>query len=681
MKRWRIQDVQPQQVEDLAHRQGIAPLVAQVLLARGEDGRQDLVRPEAEYPQLHSPFLLNDMDRAVQRIQDAIQEAQQIVVYGDYDCDGITSTAMLCHYLEASGALVSPYIPDREGEGYGLNRDAVAYLRQQGAELLITVDNGISSLEEIAYAKELGLDVIVTDHHMPRATLPDCVAVINPHRPDSTYPFPDLAGVGVAFKLICALEGDECCQEVLEYYGDLLTLGTIADVVPLQGENRTLVQLGLPVLQTTQNLGLMALIQASGLGERNLTSTSVAFGLAPRINAAGRLGYAVRALELLLTEDVEQAEALAQELNGYNQSRKGMEQAIFEEICRRLQQKPALKRQRVLVLSGEGWHQGVIGIVAAKVVELVGKPCILLSISGKEARGSCRSVEGFSIVQALTACEEHLLRYGGHDQAGGLTLATSEIPAFEAAIQQYAAQTYDVMPTSTLVLQGKVLAQQVTLDQVRSLTVLEPFGCGNPQPAFCLEGCRIEGIYSIGEGKHLRLRLSQRGAYFYGVYFGIAAARFPYREGDRVDLAVEFAINVYQGQEQLSIQVQDVHPANLSQEALWEGKELMDRLYRREPLTLEQREQCVPDRQDLAKVYKFLRSQGGTISSGLEQLCAIFSPMPYAKLCNCILILQEQKLLARGNGGVGFRLLPPGEKRDLEQSPLLQRLRQWPLAR
>ena len=679
MKRWKMQPISSEQAAEFAQKQGVSPLMAQVLLSRGITSQEALQEMEDPLPALHSPYLLQDMDQAVQRIQLAIQEAQQIVVYGDYDCDGITSTAMLYHYLESSGAMVRFYIPDREGEGYGLNRDAVAYLRQQGTDLLITVDNGISSLEEIAYAKELGLDVIVTDHHMPRALLPDCVAVINPHRLDSTYPFPDLAGVGVAFKLICALEGDESCQETMEYYGDLLALGTIADVVPLQGENRALVKWGLPVLQTTQNLGLMALIQASGLGERQLTSESVAFGLAPRVNAAGRLGYAQRALELLLTEDEEEAEVLAQELNGYNQARKGMEQKIFEEIRQRLQAKPALARQRVVVLSGEGWHQGVIGIVASKVVELVGRPCVLLSVEGEQARGSCRSVEGFSIVQALTACESHLLRYGGHSQAGGLTLQTTEIPAFCQALQEYAADQFDTMPTSTLTLQGSLQAKDVTMEQVKALNRLEPFGCGNPQPIFCLPGCRIEGIYSIGEGKHLRLRLGQNGAYFYGVYFGMAASRFPYSEGDTVDLAVQFSVQVYQGQEQLSIQIVDIHPEHLSQTALWEGREVMDRLYRREPLLPHQKEQCVPDRQDLVKVYKYLRSRGGLFPGGAEQLWPHLAPLSYAKVCNSLLILQEQKLLAPSKTGTGYRLLAVEAKRDLEKSPLLSRLRQWPV--
>ena len=401
---------------------GLTGLAAKVLAARGVGSMAEASEQLGARDALFDPFLLRDMDKAVERILAAIRNGERIVVYGDYDCDGVTSTALLTSYLEAVGADVLFYIPDREQEGYGLNNEALDFLREvRGAELIITVDNGVSAHAEIAHAREIGLDVVVTDHHQPRETLPEAVAVVDPHRPDCPSPFKGLAGVGVAFKLVCALDGDDG-SELIEQYGDLTALGTVGDVMPLTHDNRTFVRHGLGQLADSIRPGIRALIRAAGLEGRALTATNVAFGLVPRLNAAGRMGDVYDALELLLTESETTAAEKAETLCGYNDQRKEIEGQILSEVAARIQQDPSLVRQRAILIDGAGWHHGVIGILCSKLVEKYGRPAFLISTDEKEGRSSGRSIDGVSVIEAVAACGDLLSHYGGHAAAAGFTV-------------------------------------------------------------------------------------------------------------------------------------------------------------------------------------------------------------------------------------------------------------------
>ena len=499
---------------------GLSPLCARVLSARGVRSLEEIQSLYGEKDTLFDPFLLRDMDRAVERIRLAMESGELIVVYGDYDCDGVTSTALLYSYLEAVGANVIYYIPDREQEGYGLNTEAIDFLHNvRGIGLIITVDNGVSAHEEIAHANSLGIDVVVTDHHQPRETLPDAVAVVDPHRPDCPSPFKGLSGVGVAFKLVCALEGDDG-YEMIEHYGDLAALGTIADVMPLTYDNRTLVRHGLELLADSARPGIRALVELAGLSGRPMTDVSAAFGLAPRINAAGRMGDVYDALELLLCEDEGTAREKAEILCGYNDQRKKIEAEILAEVAAKITADPSLVQERVIVMDGAGWHHGVVGILCSRLVEKYGRPAFLISTDDTEGRSSGRGIDGVSVIEAVSACGDLLTRYGGHAQAAGFTLLKENLPAFRERFLGYFREHYPIMPYYKLTADCVVEPSELTVPMVQSLSRLEPFGEGNPSPVFELDAVRLERIQSLSGGKHLKLACSKNGTAFQVLLFG-----------------------------------------------------------------------------------------------------------------------------------------------------------------
>ena len=467
LKRWKIAQSDLSLAEQIAKTLKVDPLVCDVLLGRGYENEEQIQRFLEGSPTFFDPFLMKDMDKAVARIQLAVENGEKIAVYGDYDCDGMTATYLVYTYLENIGADVFFYIPDRDGEGYGLNKGAIDRISQQGTTLIITVDNGISALDEVKYAAELGVDVVITDHHQPLEALPKAVAVVDPHRVDCESPYKNLAGVGVAFKLLCALDGDDGWG-MIEHYGDIVAIGTIGDVVNLDGENRLLVKEGLNILKTTENIGVSALLSAAGLDGKPVSSEMVAFGIVPRINAAGRLGKTSKALELLLCEEEERAAELAREMNELNQHRQALGNEIAAQVQQQLESDPQKRYQKVIVLQSDQWHHGIIGIVAAKVVERYGKPCFLISVEGDEARGSGRSVEGFSLAEALQKSCTHLTRFGGHSLAAGFSLYTDDIPLFLRDFYQYCAENFPQMPTLNL-----------SLSLIHIWKKMKP--CGNPR--------------------------------------------------------------------------------------------------------------------------------------------------------------------------------------------------------
>ncbi|MBQ5883064.1 MAG: single-stranded-DNA-specific exonuclease RecJ, partial [Clostridia bacterium] len=555
------------------------------------------------------------------RIKSAMDSNEKITIFGDYDADGVTSTALLYSYLSKNGANVDYYIPDRAGEGYGMSVAAIENLKERGTSLIITVDNGISAIEEIERAKELSIDVVVTDHHQAGEVLPDAVAVVDPHRKDCDLEFREWAGVGVAFKLISALE-DTDAYDLLEEYGDILAIGTIADIVSLKGENRILVRSGLAVLNEalqsgTLRKGLKALIDESG-ATKNMTSMNAAFRIAPRINAAGRMGSAERAIKLLLTDDMEEATLLASEISSANAERQATESGITEIAEKYIESHPEIKFSRVIVVDGEDWHQGVIGIVASRLCEKYGKPCIVISKSGDIAKGSGRSVDGFSLYDAFSYCKDILVQFGGHKLAAGLTVETENIDEFRRIINEYAEKSETQLPV--LKLDCKLNPASINLDMLSVINVLEPFGAENPQPLFGLFNMKITGIQPVGSNKHIRLTVNRNGVNLPVMLFSVAPEDFPFVVSDFVDLAVRLTQNEYMGEVKVSIQVKDIKLSAMNDDEIQKSLLLYENFRRGDTLTPEQKKNLLPDRDFCGTVYRYLRANNG-FSAGEEMLC------------------------------------------------------------
>ena len=666
-------------LNNIAGELNISPLLARILAARGYDSPGKASALLLEGAVLGSPYLIKDMDKAVDRIRRAIQDEESIAVYGDYDCDGITATALMVEYLQSCGANIIYYVPDRETEGYGLNCGAVDFLKAQGVTLVITVDNGVSAAAEIAYAKTLGIDVVVTDHHTPPAVLPGAVAIVNPHRNDCASGLVDLAGVGVAFKLICALEDDLDCAEMLEYCSDLVMIGTVADVVPLTGENRVMVAHGLSNLSQTGRLGLIALLDRSGITGQELTAESVAFTIAPRLNAVGRLGSVDDAIELLLTDDGRYAIEMAEIIDGLNAKRKEVEDCILKEAEAKLAQHPELLRQRLLMIAGEGWHHGVVGIVASRLMEKTGKPALLFSIDEKEARGSARSLPGFSVIEAITACSEHLTRFGGHTLAAGMTLPKDKYNEFYAQMQAFAKENHPLMPLRSIDIDCELAISELGVDNINSISALEPFGTGNKPPQFLLRGLIIDKIIPTSDGKHMRLMLSGHGGSVNAVYFRMTGESFPYYPGDTVDVVAGVTVQVYKGKQALSVIVRDLRLSGVPQEDICKGSEIYNCYLRGEYEMVEDLNLFLPDREDIAVLYRYLKKCPAGFRHGAYQLYyrIMESGISFAKMQIVLDVLIELGLVNNKNdrGEEGFFVNPNPQKADLEDCKILKELR------
>ena len=487
MKVWSVAKVNKERAISMANRLEIPPLLAMMLDIRGITKEEDVINFLQENKDFSDPFLMKDMDKAVERITTAVENGEKICVYGDYDADGVTSTSLLYSYLRDSlGADVMFYIPTRTGEGYGMNKGAVDKIHSLGVTLIITVDNGISAREEIDYANSLGIDTVITDHHMPSGAIPKAVAVVNAHQQDDKSPFKDFSGVGVAFKLVMAIEGEYAdVDSLLENFSDIATLGTIGDIVPLVGENRTLVKNGLRHIQNSDRIGINAMKQESGIAEKEINSSNVAFTLVPRINAGGRLGSSEKSVNLLLTEDEDEAVTIADKLGMDNRERQSIEKEILASIDEEVRRTPNIVNDKILVFAGRGWHQGVVGIAASRIKDIYDKPTIIIGIDDDGvARGSGRSVEGFSLCDAVFACSEHLTHYGGHPMAVGISLEKEKINDFRKAINAYCKDIK--MPYNILHIDCKLNPNQLDLSILDCLSYIEPCGASNPSPIFGL---------------------------------------------------------------------------------------------------------------------------------------------------------------------------------------------------
>lgn len=673
LRKWEVRPLDKERAAAFAQTYGVPFFLAMLMNIRGLDDAAHLREFLGEGEPLSDPFLLKDMDKAAARITRAVDNMEKIAVYGDYDADGVTSTAMLYSYLETRGADVIFYIPQREGEGYGMNIGAVEYLKEQGVSLIVTVDNGISSVQEVARANELGIDVVVTDHHRPQEILPDAVAVVDAYRPDDTSPYKHFSGVGIAFKLLMALEdGAGDVEDLLEAYSDLAAIGTIGDIVPLTGENRTLIRAGLERLSQSDRPGVQALLENAGVAGKALTSTNVAFTLVPRINATGRMGAPERAVRLLISGYEEEAEVLSEEICADNEERRRVEAEIAEAAFADIEAKGYMK-DRVVVVDGENWHHGVIGIVASRVTERCGKPCMIISCGETEAKGSGRSIEGFSLFEAICACGDLLIKFGGHPMAAGITLKPENIEAFRKRINQYAAEHFPQMPTQTVTLDCKLNPAALSVSMAQSLTQLEPFGNGNPQPVFGLFNMELSNVTPVGGGGHLRLTLEKNGAVITAMRFNTKPEELPYHIGDKIDLAVQLEAREFRGQPSLTVIVRDMKFAAFNTEKNIASLASFEKWQRGEVLSAEDKNRLYPDRACLAAIYRALRTVNGKETDQVRFVSQFGKDMTLGLFKTALLVFEERGLVHSEIADDTFTatLIETSGKTDITRSPVL----------
>ena len=666
-KKWIIADADKERASELSEKFNIDPFVAFLLVARGIKSDIEVSDFLASSCEFADPFLLKDMDKAVERIEQAIDYGEKITVYGDYDCDGVTSTALLYTLLNDMGADVDYYIPLRLEEGYGMNMSAIDKIKENGTKLIVTVDNGISAIEEADYVYSLGMELVVTDHHRIGDSLPRAEAVINPHREDNDILFRDFAGVGVAFKLACALYGDT--DDMLYRFSELVAIGTVADVVPLRGENRGLVRQGLSIINSDPCYAVQALKKAAGLGDKRITASDIAFVISPRINAAGRVDTASRAVELFIADDLDTATFKAEQLNVDNVHRQELEQGVFDDVKLKIAEDPTLAEERVIVISGENYDHGVVGLAASRILEEYGKPTIIIGIDENGiARGSARSVDGFNIFEAISYCSELLTQFGGHPKAAGLSLDPDKIDLFRERINEYAKVNFTAPPVQTLNIDCKLSPFYLTLELAKSLSVLEPFGEANSEALFALMGLTVMSITPIGNGKHIRLECEKKGKKLRIVKFGCPPEDFPFAPGDKIDAAVKISVNPYNGKEYLSVQAVDIRKNKADGEKYFREKELFG-LFEAEKSN---DASVFPGREICSAVYRFLKSKGGW-RYGIDELYFALEGVTYGQLRFALKAFEESGLISV-SGGV-IEICAVGSKVDLMNTPVMKALK------
>ncbi len=687
---WQINQPDESVCRRISEENGLLPLTSRLLANRGLTEKEDIsAYLNKESIPMHDPFLLKDMDKAVARIEEAIEKKQRVCIYGDYDVDGVTSTVMLYLYLCSRGLECEYFIPERISEGYGLSLPVIEKMKGR-VDLIITVDTGVTAVAEAEYAKSVGIDMVITDHHSCREELPKATAIVNPHREDSKYPFRNLAGVGVVFKLLCALEGDT--ERILELYSDIIAVGTVADVMPIIGENRRITHIGLNKLAKTDNLGLLALMRRAGIIKygkcvKKITASTVGYALAPRINAAGRIACASRAVELLLTEDPATADMIAEELCEINKQRQATEQKIYEQAVEMIEN--TYTDDRFLVLSYDGWHQGVIGVVASKIAERYSRPCILFSLDGDTAKGSGRSIKGFSLMDALSHCGDLLLEYGGHELAAGLSIEGTKIDEFRKKINDYAGEILalnDSAPPLEIECEAKL--SDLTDKGIEEMLLLEPFGLSNPQPVLMLRDVELRDILPLSQGKHIRLRLNGvengRNYSFNAVYFGMPYDSFTYREGDTCDIVFTVDMNEYMGIRSPQLFIKAIALSSVDEEAISLCEKCFETLS--SGGTYEGAEKDIPDLADFRNVFRYISRETGregsemTLTSAVRVLENEFEiPVTLCKMKIILEVLAERKLISltyrSGRNNVFIKTIPATGKINIDESPLLRAIR------
>lgn len=670
MKKWQIQQPDLTAAKKIQAGSDLSLFCAELLTVRGYQTVEEAAL-QFSCNAFSDPFLIRDMQAAADCLNAAIDSGEKICVYGDYDCDGVIATVILYSYLSELGADVIYYIPERE-EGYGMNQTALETLKEQGVSLIVTVDNGIAALEEANWIAEHGMRLVITDHHQPYDTLPAAEAVVDPHRPDCPAPFSLFCGAGLALKLVAAMDGGDMTFAV-EQFGDLAAIATVADVVSLTGENRLLVQQGLRLLVNTERPGLLALLEITGMQNKPMTATNLAFSIAPRINAAGRFGSPKLAVSLLLADTMEEAMPLAKQLEQCNRQRKEAEQEILQEIQAQMQANPSSVQQRVLLFSGKDWHHGVIGIVAARLQEQFGKPVMLVTIAGDTARGSARSFGDFSIFQCLDACRGHLTKYGGHPGAGGFSLQTEKIDSFFAAVQQYAAETFPEMPLMTLRADRLLMPQDLTIDNMASLSVLEPYGEGNPAPVFAICHAVLEAIQPLSNGIHSKLKLRYGSLYLDVLLFRVAPDSVGLPLQGLCDFLVTAECKTFQGKPQLSLIVKDYRRSGISQAKYFAAKEAYEKLCRKESLPTAYYAALMPTRAELVAVYKRLPETPISLDTLFVQMQ---QQLNYGKLRLILDVFAELQLIQLDIWSETVQRLPVQGTVQLEQSMILAEMQE-----
>ncbi len=670
---WNVSQPQPNAVNALVGA-GYAPLTAMILSARGMEKAADAQQYLSCEMSLYDPFLMTDMDLAAGRVGLAMARGEKIAVFGDYDVDGITSTCLLTEFLRRNGADCVSYIPGRLEEGYGLNPIAINQLHAEGVKLIITVDCGITAVEEAQLCASLGIDLVITDHHECKDCLPEAVAVVDPHRPDGGYPHRTLSGVGVAFKLAAALGGDQ--EELLAQYADLVCLGTIADVMPLCGENRVFVARGLDAIRQTDRPGLAALMKECGCTSDNVNATAVSYMLAPRINAAGRMGQIDLAVELFLTDDPDRAEHLARALCDLNRERQQVESEIYNEAVAML---PQGRSPEAIVLAAESWHQGVVGIVASRLAEEYSCPAFLICLDGEHGKASSRSFGGFNLFTALTELSDLLESYGGHELAAGFTISRQNIDEFRRQMCRIASAYYsDAVPRTVLDVDCMVTPELLTVRGIDSLATLEPCGTGCPKPVLAMQKMTIERMSQVGNGRHMRLRLRAGHHGINAIYFSATPESASVEPGDVVDVAFHPQVNEFRGERTVQMNVLDIRPScNAPCSPEMGGY----RKLRSDALTPEEAAALLPERATLSTVWRYLDALGRPVKEDPLCLCRKIvrwsgRPLSLGQLLTCLDIFQDVGLLhfTRQHKYVAVELTFGAEKADLNLSLTMQTL-------
>ncbi len=661
VKKWIVGNPDREKAKLLAEECDIDPFAALIAVGRGIDNEGELELLMSDEPILCDPLELIDIKEAADYINNAIEKNVKIAVFGDYDCDGVVATSLLYDYLVGRGADVVAYIPDRLDEGYGMNCGAVDKLSAQGVGLIVTVDNGISCADEIAYADSLGIKTVVTDHHLPPEQLPKAVAVVDPHRMDCPSTFKEICGAEVAFKLVCVLDDKEP-EQMLERYADILAVATIGDVMPLTNENRSIVKEGIAKIKTAPNIGIASILNMAGIDRNSIDAGKISFGIVPRINAAGRMGSAKRAFELLTSNNAIDALKLAGPIDDDNVRRQQIEKDIFKNAVKMIES-AGLQHNRVIVVCGKDWHFGVLGIVASRICERYGKPTLILSSEGGISHGSGRSFSGFNLYDAINSCSDILLKYGGHELAAGVSVSDDMLDTFRQRINKYAAMQASAIPT--LNIDFRINPAGMSVDMAYAIKSLEPFGMGNPIPVFGIFGVTLEKITAIGGGKHLKLLCRKNGNAFQALLFGVTTEQFCFVPGDTIDLAVTLDINIYQGQHNISVQIKTIKMSDTDQELYFKGKQQYDDFI--SDYTTDFAE-IFPDRADVGSIYKMITSS----PINVERLKYIDTKIGYAKTQIAVETLCELGLVSLNNGVlIGHTTT---QKNDLMNSKIYKKL-------
>ncbi len=674
IKKWKTAEPDQKIVNELKKGSDLSSLCCKVLAAQNCSGLK-----EAEAflgcRELSNPALLCDMKQAAEMLNQAIEQETKICVYGDYDCDGVMSTVILYSFLWEMGANVTWRIPERH-EGYGLNKQAVREMYEDGVELIVTVDNGIAALSEADLIDELGMKLIVTDHHQPGEELPTALAVVDAHRADNYSPFRLYCGAGIALLLVAAMNHNDV-QMAMEQFGDLAAIATIADVVALTGENRFLVQRGMEYLENTERPGLLALRKVSGLDKKPLTSVGIAFGIAPRINAAGRLASPKMAVELILEEDPEKAEALAEQLNEINAQRKETEAKIVQEVEAQISQHPEILHERVLVFSGEDWHSGVIGIVASRIQERYGKPCFMISVHDGMGHGSARSFGKFHVFRALNSCADLMEKFGGHPAAGGFTLKEQNIPEFRKRLAQYAREQHPEMSFMEIQAVCTLTPEILTPEAVQSLEQLAPFGAENPEPVFLAKSVLVQDIRSVGTtGEHTRLSVQIQGQNYAALFFRRKPEEIGIRTGQYCHMMVKLNVNTFNHVTSVALYVQEIRPVGIQQARILNAIRVYDRYCLGETLPIEWYKAMMPDRDELICVYQALTETPVLIESLAASEMILNKNINFCKIQLILDAFAEMHLVEIQPITGEVKKLPVKQKINLENSRILNDLKQ-----